>query len=223
MDLSIKEVARILNVSETTVRNHIAAGKLPARRKGRHIVVSRSDLGAFATSSPPPLPEEPDPGHQEPDGPKDKDHAFILELLSHLSAQMDRFHEMLLQNQTLVAQVRSLEGDLARKDMEIEQLRRDLIHQSRMHEKELEEQVKILQEKWSVLEKEGTERTEREREHFESMLAREQSLWSERFAQEQNQWAERLAQEREHHVRRLHEMSCRESFWSRLTKMMTWS
>lgn len=225
MDLSIKEVARILNVSETTVRNHIASGKLPARRKGRQVRVSRSDLSIFA-SSPSCKSITPEENADDPVGTqslRSEDLQAVVDRISGLEEQMRRFHELLTENRLLSKQLKDLEQEIARKDLEIEKLRRDLVYQSRIQKKELEDHQKIIQEKWSVMEKEAAERIAREREHFESRLVQEQGLWSERLALEQSQWAERLAQERENHARKLHEATRQEGFWSRLLKMMTWS
>jgi excisionase family DNA binding protein len=44
---SPKEVARDLGVHENSVRNHIASGRLPARRFGRRVLIMREDLEKF--------------------------------------------------------------------------------------------------------------------------------------------------------------------------------
>lgn len=225
MDLSVKEVARILNVSETTVRNHIASGRLPARRKGRQVRVSRSDLSVFTTS---PRCESitPEGNAGVPVstlGLRNEDLQTMADRISGLEEQIRRFNELLTENRMLSKELKNREQEIARKDLEIERLRRDLVYQSRIQEKELTDHQKIIQEKWSVMEKEAAARIAREREYFESRLVQEQGLWSERLVQEQNQWAERLAQERENHARKLHEATRQEGFWSRLLKMMTWS
>lgn len=65
--LTIGETARLLRLSEITVRRHIAAGRLPAVRIGRRIRVRRDALPASlpeavpaSTVTPPGIPLTPD-------------------------------------------------------------------------------------------------------------------------------------------------------------------
>ena len=45
--LTVQETAALLRVSTVTVRRHIAAGRLKARRFGRRVRVERDDLDEF--------------------------------------------------------------------------------------------------------------------------------------------------------------------------------
>lgn len=45
--LRVSEVAKLLSISESTVRNRISAGALPIERFGRYVCIRQSDLEKF--------------------------------------------------------------------------------------------------------------------------------------------------------------------------------
>lgn len=213
MDLSVREVARLLKVSETTVRGYIASGRLPARRKGRQTLVSRIDLEAFSRH-PVERPEAGElhrpPAHRGPfpaDGLQD-----ILERMSAIEERLEHFAALMAETGRMAEELRHRERELALHKGQLEELRHQLEIQRRDHEKEMEAQARVFQEKCSLLEKETRETIAKEREHLESQLS-----------QEKQHWTERLSREKEDFRQRLLELQRREGFWSRLMKMMTWS
>ncbi|NTU47376.1 MAG: helix-turn-helix domain-containing protein [Syntrophobacteraceae bacterium] len=214
MDLSVREVARILKVSETTVRGYIASGRLSAHRRGRQILVSQKDLKTFSGQ-----PSEhteargdcPAPAAGDNSSPKGGRQP-VLDRMSTLEKRVEHIAALLSENSRLSEELRKRDRELVSKEVEMEKLRLDLEFQKRLHEKEMEDQARIFQERWSLMEKETAEKIAREREHLESRLTQEKNLWS-----------ERLAQEKESFTQRLFEAHRQEGFWSRLMKMMTWS
>ncbi len=214
MDLSVREVALILKVSETTVRGYIASGRLPAHRRGRQILVSQKDLKTFSgqTSGHPKAGGDcPVSAAGNNSSPKDGLQP-VLDRMSALEKRVEHIAALLADNGRLSEELRQRDRELVSKEVEMEKLRLDLEVQKRVHEKEMEDQARIFQERWSLLEKETAEKIAREREHLESRLTQEKNLWS-----------ERLAQEKEGFTQRLFEAHRQEGFWSRLMKMMTWS
>jgi len=196
-----------LAVSERTVRNHIASGRLPAKRKGRQLFVSEEELQFFmqkAANAPsenfagatalPPLSSE-----------------ALEPLLKRLSGLEKRLEQLLVENRRILQESSSKDQLLAQKDLEIEKLQRDLVYQKRLLEKELEDQRRFFDEKWSILQKENEERISLERKHSE-----------EKLMLEQHRYSERLAMQKEQHAQMMVEVQNREGFWSRLIKMMTW-
>lgn len=214
MDLSVKQVARILDVSEATVRNYIASGKLSARKRGRQVVVSKEGLDAFSSQlfDPPRIPAIIVDDASIPQVPLQGVLGPIEDRMKALESQMERLMELTRENQRLSQELRQRDLEIAQKELDIEKLRRDLVCQTRVHEKEMEDHQKRLEEKWILMEKEAAERIAREREHLDDRLVQERDLWS-----------GRLAQEKEHFARKLTDLSRQEGFWSRLLKMMTWS
>lgn len=213
MDLSVREVARILKVSETTVRGYIASGRLPAQRKGRQTVVSRIDLEAFSSH-----PLEQDQVEQPPRSP-DQGGSFpvdglqaVLDRMSVIEERLEHFAKLMSENSQLAEELRDRELELSLQKNEVERLRHQLEVQRRDHEKEIEAQARVFQEKCSLLERETSETIAKEREHLENQLS-----------QEKRRWTERLAQEKENFTQRLLELQRQEGFWARLMKMMTWS
>ena len=55
-DLTIREAAVLLKVSEPTVRRWVASGKLPATRRGRALRIQPFDLEGFSRNLGPPPP-----------------------------------------------------------------------------------------------------------------------------------------------------------------------
>jgi excisionase family DNA binding protein len=213
MDLSVREVALILKVSETTVRGYIASGRLPAHRRGRQILVSQKDLKTFSgqTSGHPKAGGDcrvsAAGNNSSPDGRQP-----VLDRMSALEKRVEHIMALLAENGRLSEELRQRERELVSKEVEMEKLRLNLDVQKRLHEKEMQDQARIFHERWSLLEKETAEKIAREREHLESRLTQEKNLWS-----------ERLAQEKEGFAQRLFDAHRQEGFWSRLMKMMTWS
>lgn len=136
----------------------------------------------------------------------------IMERLSALERHLKQKWDLLRVNQRLDQELREKDRELAAKDIEIERLQRELVYQRRLCEKEIEDQKKLIEEKWALMEREASERIAREREYFE-----------EKLALEEKHWAEKISREQEHYARKLAEAKDRESLWSRLVKMMTWS
>lgn len=202
MPLTIKEAARTFNIPESRLRNYIVSGKLPVTRKGRQILISESDLeGLFRTEK-----------EELQDAPCDK---FLNRLdanVQSVARDVLELKEMLPVLEHVREAIRQKERELAEKTVEIEKLKRDLLYQQRLHKKELEDQRQMLQEKWSLMEKELAERIARERAHFEYLLSEEKRLWSEKLAREQELFSQKLTQ-----------MTQQEGFWARLIKMITWS
>lgn len=215
MDYNIREAAHILRLDERTVRHHIESGKLSARRERSQWIISSENLNAFIQSQ---KPRSEEAGSSKlAEGPagipgEEKLLRALWERLDNLEKRLEEKEELLEENRRLLQELRNKEEELARKDSEIDRLQRDLLYQKHVLDKEREDQQKILDEKWEVLQKETAERLEAEREHLAEKLAIEQKHWAERFAVEHERYGEKLA-----------EAKYRESLWSRLVKMMTWS
>ena len=213
MHLSIKEAARILKVSENKVRGYILSGKLLVERKGRQILIPESQLKAFAAAD---KPVEEVVSQENLDGTSVLSHEDSLEVilsrLASLEAQVSEKWQQDAENKRLHELVREQDRRLAEKDLEIEKLRRDLVYQKRLSEKEDEDHRLALEEKWALLEKEASKSAAQERELLEQRLIQERNMCSERLAQQQERFAQEVAA-----------MRNQEGFWSRLMKMITWS
>ena len=215
MHLSIKQAARLLNVTENKVRSYIVSGKLSVQRQGRRILIPEAQLKALTS-------EEQGAEDLEAQGNFDPAMALtpsgrdaldvIMNRLAALEAQIIDKWQTFADNQHLHQLLRQQDRQLAEKDLEIEKLRRDLLYQKKLCEKELEDHRLALQEKWALMEKEASERIAQERERLEQRLKQERDIWSEKLAQEQERFAQMLAAARN-----------QEGFWSRLMKMITWS
>lgn len=136
----------------------------------------------------------------------------VLDRIVSLERELAERLDLLAENRKLTADVHRLDQDVTRKDAEIEKLKNDLVYQKRLLEKEIEDRMRVLDEKWAMMDKEVSDRVARERDEFEKRLAAERNLWSERLRQEEERYAVELA-----------EMQKKEGFWSRLVKMLTWS
>jgi len=159
------------------------------------------------------------PAEESPAGEEPRDILLrrdaCLSLLERFAALENRILDRLdclNENRELSGLLHARERELVQKDTEIEKLRRDLVYQTRLLEKEFEERLRSYQDKMAALEKQFQERVELERRHFDERLAMEQRFWS-----------DKLDQEKETFDRKLAEAKRRESFWQRLVKMMTWS
>jgi excisionase family DNA binding protein len=213
MHLTIKEAARLLKVSENKVRSYIVSGKIPVERRGRRIMIAESQLKALFNAGKPveDNASQPDPG-PVPARHREAALELIVSRLAALEAQISEKWQLLAENQRLHQLIHEQEQELAERKLEIEKMRRDLVYQRRLCEKELEDRRQALQEKWALLEKEASERTAQDRKRLEERLIEERNIWSERLAQEQERFAQQLAA-----------MRNQEGFWARLMKMITWS
>lgn len=213
MHLSIKEAARILNVSENKVRGYILSGKLLVERKGRQILIPEAQLKALVDAEAHLQEEAPQSSLDSVSMDSGKEPLeVILSRLASLEAQVNDKWQKDVEIKRLHELVREQDRRLAEKDLELEKLRRDLVYQKRLSEKEVEDRRLALEAKWALLEQEASKRAAHERELLEQRLLQERNMCSERLAQQQ----ERLAQE-------LAAMRHQEGFWSRLMKMITWS
>jgi|WetSurMetagenome_2_1015567.scaffolds.fasta_scaffold16397_2 excisionase family DNA binding protein len=213
MRLSIKEAARLFSVSENKVRAYIVSGQLPVERKGRQILVPETRLKALLDA---------DEGFEGEESRETPDRSPALPFTDALAAMSSRLTAvegqiaegrlMFAENQRLHEVLRERERQMAEKDLEIDKLRRDLVYQKRLWEKELEDLRRALEGEWAVKEKEVSEKIAHERELLEQRLIQEQNVWSERLAQEQERFAQRVVQ-----------LRSEEGFWARLVKMITWS
>jgi excisionase family DNA binding protein len=213
MHLTIKEAARLLNVSENKVRSTIASGKISVERKGRQILIAESQLKALLDAEKGLEDEACQPGSERVRKPSRED---VLEDISRrlmaLEGQIMEKWQLSVENQRLHQLILEQGQELAERKLEIEKLRRDLVYQKRLCEKELEDRRQALQEKWALIEKEMAERMAQDRERLEQRLIEERNLWTERLAEEQERYARQLAA-----------MHNQEGFWARLMKMITWS
>ncbi len=213
MRLSIKEAARLCNVSENKVRAYIVSGQLPVERKGRQILVSETQLKALLEADDGLEDEQSkEKPARSPAPPLTEALEVISSRLAAVEGQIAEERLMFAENQRLHELLRERDRQLSEKDLEIDKLRRDLVYQKRLCEKELEDLQSVLAEKWTVKEKEVSEKIARERELLEQRLLQEQNICSERLAREQERFAQRLVQ-----------MRSEEGFWARLVKMITWS
>jgi excisionase family DNA binding protein len=213
MHLSIKEAARILKVSENKVRGYILSGRLVVERKGRQILIPEAQLKALVEAE---QRLEEDASQKNLD--RDSTHSHeasldvILNRLASLEAQIVEKGQMGAENQSLHQLVREQDRQLAEKDLEIEKLRRDLVYQKRLCDKEIEDRRLALEERWALMEQEASKRAAQERELLEQRLIQERNIGSERLAQQQERFAQEVAA-----------MRNQEGFWARLMKMITWS
>lgn len=213
MPLTIKEAARRFQISEEKIRSFILSGELPVERRGRQILISELDLQPLIDDA------QQIAGDPIVDALASQLESFREDLLKRLEDRLSALQQALddlrktqAERESFQELRRRMDRDLVEKDLELERLKRDLVYQQRLHEKELADQGVVFQEKWAVLEREAAERVRRERERTEQAVEEERRLWSERLAHQEQRFADRLA-----------EMQDREGFWSRLMKMITWS
>jgi excisionase family DNA binding protein len=205
MDLSIKEVARILAVSESAVRNYVAAGRLPVKRKGRQLWIPEEALRIYMQAS----SNSTGQGSSTPlSDPAAAASVPVMEMLERLMSVETKLLQVLAENRLLL-QTRQ---ELAQKELEIQKLERDLVYQKRLFEKELSDQQKFFDEKWQLMQAEIAQRMELERKQLD-----------EKLMLERNSWSEKLCDQEKRHAQIIVEAKNPESFWSRLVKMMTWS
>jgi excisionase family DNA binding protein len=213
MQLSIKEAARLFKVSENKVRGHIVSGRLSVDRKGRKILIQEAQLKALLDADKGRAEEEslkiPEPIPLAP--PLQEALEAIGSRLTAVEGQISEKWQMFAENQRLHELLREHARQMAGKDLEIEKLRRDLVYQKRLCEKELQDHRRVFEEKWALMEQKASERVAREREVLEQRLIQEQQIWS-----------EKLVQEQEHFARMLAVLRNQEGFWARLMKMITW-
>jgi excisionase family DNA binding protein len=214
MHLSIKQAARFLNESDSKVRGYIASGRLSVERKGRQILIPRAQLADLL---------ETEDGSEDTIArisPEDSaSERTLRETLEAVGNRLAAVEAQIVEGRQTASEIQRLQDlllehgrQIADKDLEIEKLRRDLVYQKRLCEKELEDRRLALEEKRALIAKEAAEKVAREREILEQRLVQEQRIWSERLAQEQENFA-----------RKLTEMRDGEGFWARLMRMITWS
>ncbi len=215
MHLSVKKAARLLNVTENKVRGYIASGELSVERKGSRFLIPEVEVKALIKAEQDPV----DPNARgNAKAAKVSDSLIrdmldgIMNRLAALEAQFIDKWQTLADIQQLHQLLREQDRHLAEKDLEIEKLRRDLLYQKKLCEKELEDHRLALQEKWALMEKEASERITQEHQQLEQRLKQERDIWSEKLAHEQERFAQMLAAAHN-----------QEGFWSRLMKMITWS
>lgn len=136
----------------------------------------------------------------------------ILERITALQREVSERLALVDENKRLSEELKLRDREIARKDIEIETLKRDLVYQKKLLEKEIGDRARVLEEKRALMDREITERIARERDEFER-----------RLAEEKDAWADRLTREQEKHAASLAEIQTKEGFWSRFIKMLTWS
>ncbi len=211
MALSIKQAAKILNVSREEVVNLIDSGKLIAERTGKGLTINELGIGALFSRT-----------NQETEGgasgrPRQVSLPEMLirplaERIAALEKGLSEKLDLLSENKRLEQEIRQTHLDITVKDKEIEKLKGDLLYQKKLMEKEIEERMRLLDEKWALLERGVSERIAQGREEFEKTLQAERTLWSERLVREQERFEAEIAESR-----------AKQSFWTRLMKMLTWS
>lgn len=226
MPLNIKEAAQLLGVSESRVRGYIATGKLPVERRGRQVQISETELKRFAETD-----KRFGAGDHEAHPGSERfppaSHADALELidsrLAALEAQLSERWQMVTENQHLQQLLRDYDLKLAEKDLELEKLRRDLVYQKRLADKELEDHRLAFQERLTRVEQEAAERKAQERERLEQALERERERMEEALGRERQLCSEKLALEQQRLADMLTAIRNQEGFWARLMRMITWS
>ena len=222
MGLTVKEAARYLNLSESTVRKLVSAGRLKAGTEGRRAVIDELDLEAFrkgARGSAPGSNPAPAALREEkalrPPPPRQMTFSDtvvrpVLERLSVLQQVLSDGLDFREENRQLTEEIRKKELELAKRDEEIEKLKRDLMYQKKLFEKELEDYARLLDAKWAIREQEVEDRLAAERAGFEHRLALEKKVLSERMAQQQAKHSASLA-----------EAETGRGFWARIARMLT--
>ncbi|MFP5213667.1 MAG: helix-turn-helix domain-containing protein [Acidobacteriota bacterium] len=209
MELTIEEVARALNVNESVVRSYIASGKLRAEHKRLQVFVSEEDLQAFLETR---ASRQGDATEYPTVTMPVEALTPLIDRIAALDARLEEQWNLIEENRRLAGEIRARDRALAQKDAEIESLKRDLAYQKVLAEKELEEQRRVFQEKWELMERETADK-----------LAILQRSFEEKFEAERGQWEGKLAVEQENFAQRIAEARRREGLWSKLIKMMTWS
>jgi excisionase family DNA binding protein len=214
MLLSIREVAGILKLSEKSVRNLIASGKLIAERVGRRILVRQELLESFMDDN---GVKKFTSAEEESSANRDcstvsKGLEDVVERLTMLEGQLHELSLLLHKNNACFQELREKDALIALKESESEKLRRDILYQQRICEKEMEHCRKQYEAQCALLRDEFAEKLALERHHHEEKLAGEKALWSERLMSEQESFNLKLL-----HVKD------REGLWAKLVKMMTWT
>ena len=156
MYLSIKEAARLLNVSENKVRGYISSGRLVVERKGKQILVSQSQIQALIDAEKGLENEASQASLDRPSAPS-REEAFelLLSRLAALEGQIIEKWQIFTDNQRLHQLIREQDQELAEENLEIEKLRRDLVYQKRLCEKEIEDHRLAHQEEMGTDGKRG--------------------------------------------------------------------
>jgi chromosome segregation ATPase len=211
MGISVKQASKVLNLSENEVMEFVSVGKLKAEQKGKRLTIDESGLEALVSDETP-KPETIAPGRPRQISFSEAMAQPIVERISALEKEISSRLDLVSENRQIVRELRQKDQEIADRDIEIEKLKRDLVYQKRLLEKEIEDRMRLLDEKWALMDREVSERVARERDEFEKRLELERNTWSERLSQEQEKFADSLA-----------ELQTKGGFWSRLVKMLTWS
>jgi len=213
--LTVKEAAHLLGVSENKVRDLIASGSISVERKGRQILIAEAQLVGL-TAGEKGLEDTQPKVKPQPEPVVADSYRDALDLintrLAELESQLGDKWQMVEENQRLHQLLRDQDRQLAEKDLEIERLRRDLVYQKRLFDKELEDERLASQERERRTARATSESMAQEGQRLEQAVARERQIWAEKLAQEQERFAQMLAS-----------MRNQEGFWARLVRMITWS
>lgn len=136
----------------------------------------------------------------------------LAERISSLEREISEKLDLVAENRQLTLELRQKDRDIAIRDTEIEKLKRDLLYQKRLLEKEVEDRTRVLDEKRALMDREVAARIARERDEFDRRLEEERKSWAERLARIQEEDAAREA-----------ELLTKQGFWTRFLKMLTWS
>ncbi|MEM5785985.1 MAG: hypothetical protein AAGU11_01625 [Syntrophobacteraceae bacterium] len=213
MDITLKQAAKALNITEDEVMELVSSGKIKAEQKGNRLSIDESSL----KSSGLPVRLEAAPAPVKTDRPRQISFSDalvhpVLERVAALEKTLAEKLDLFDENRRLAEELRGRDREIAQKDMEIEKLKRDLVYQKRLLEKEIEDRVRVLEEKKAIMDGEFAERVARERDEFERRIALERNTWSDRLAMEQEKFEAAIS-----------EAQARGGFWSRLSRMLTWS
>ncbi len=212
MGLTLKQASKTLGMTEDEVMELVSAGRLKADSTGNRLKFDESEIEALAPAEQAPAPDARPAGKPRQMSMPEALVRPVLDRMAALEAQVAEKLDLLAENRRLTEEIRHADRELASKDTEIEKLKRDLVYQKKLLEKEIEDRMRVLDEKWALMDREVSERIAREREEFEARLARERSTWSDRLAAEQEKFEADLAR-----------MRSKEGFWTRLLRMLTWS
>lgn len=212
MGLTISETARLLGVKEHVVRGYLAEGKLAFGVAGGRVTIPQAAVDALLHPGLRPLPSDPALSTRSGLSAQEDTVRAVLTELFLVQEKLEERLELLHENQRLHQLLRDKDRALAERNAEIDRLKRDLIQQRGLAERQIEDRQRSLDAKRVILEEQTAQR-----------LAREQELCREQVARLEEQWAERLAEEQERSVRERTDARRHDGFWARFLKMLTWS
>ncbi|MHC1727197.1 MAG: helix-turn-helix domain-containing protein [Syntrophobacteraceae bacterium] len=211
MGITLKQASKALRLAESEVMDLVAAGKLKAEQKGKRLIIDESELEALLP------PEHLEQKSSVAARPRQVSLPEMLvrpltERISALEKEVSEQIGLISENRRLIEELRHKDREIAARDTEIERLKCDLVYQKRLLEKEIEDRMRVLDEKRVSMDRELSSRVGRERDEFVTRLEAERMLWSERLAREQEKCAAEVA-----------ELQTKQGFWTRLARMLTWS